>query len=67
MRHLHGTLQGFRLFGEIGASEWPIFLTETQARSRLRFKVGYLSAVSAAPAASSYEPAASPPARADQR
>ncbi len=52
MRHLHGTLQGFRLFGEIGASEWPIYLTEAQARGKLRFKVGYLSAVSAAPEAS---------------
>src|SRR3954451_9215789 len=40
MRHLHGTLQGFRLFGEIGASEWPIYLTEAQARGKLRFKVG---------------------------
>ena len=52
LRHLHSTLQGYRLTGEIAASEWPIYLTEAQAQSRVGFRIGYLSAVSVAPEAS---------------
>ena len=51
-RHLPNNTQGYRLTGEIGVSEWPMFLTAAQARGRLRFRVGYLSAVSVMPEAS---------------
>jgi hypothetical protein len=49
LRHLPNTIQGFRLQGESGASEWPIYLSETQALRKLSFRVGYLSAVSVMP------------------
>ena len=52
LRHLPNNIQGFRFAGEIAASEWPVFLSPAQARSRLRFRVGYLSAVSVMPEAS---------------
>ncbi|PPD43937.1 MAG: hypothetical protein CTY15_08870 [Methylocystis sp.] len=49
LRHLSNNIQGYRLAGEIGSSEWPIFITDKQARRRLRFQLGYLSAVSVMP------------------
>lgn len=52
IRHLTNSIQGFRLSGEIGTSEWPVYFTQAQTRSRLRFQVGYLSAVSVMPEAS---------------
>ena len=52
LRHLTNNIQGFRLTGEIGSSEWPIFVTGAQAQARLRFQVGYLAAVSVMPEAS---------------
>jgi hypothetical protein len=52
LRHLTNNIQGFRLSGEIGASEWPVFLTEQQARRKLQFQIGYLAAVSVMPEAS---------------
>ncbi len=52
LRHLPNNIQGFRLNGETGASEWPIYLSAAQARSRLRFRLGYISAVSVMPEAS---------------
>ncbi|MBL8587778.1 MAG: cellulose biosynthesis cyclic di-GMP-binding regulatory protein BcsB, partial [Methylobacteriaceae bacterium] len=52
LRHLHNNAQGYRLAGEIGASEWPIYLTAAQAAAPLRFQLGYLSAVSVMPEAS---------------
>jgi len=52
LRHLPNTVQGFRISGEIGATEWPLYLSDSQARSRLKFQVGYLSAVSVMPEAS---------------
>ncbi len=52
LRHLTNNIQGFRLAGEIGTSEWPVFLTGTQAKQRLRFQVGYLTAVSVMPESS---------------
>ena len=52
LRHLPNNIPGFRLEGETGASEWPIYLSERQAQSNLRFRVGYLSAVSVMPEAS---------------
>ena len=52
MRHLPNNIQGYRLLGEIGGSEWPVYLTDAQARQKLRFQVGYLAAISAMPEAS---------------
>ncbi len=52
LRHLTNNIQGFRLTGEIGSSEWPFFVTAAQAQLRLRFQVGYLAAVSVMPEAS---------------
>ncbi len=52
IRHLTNNIQGYRLSGEIGASEWPIYVTEQQARRKLQFQLGYLAAVSVMPEAS---------------
>jgi hypothetical protein len=52
LRHLTNNIQGYRLAGEIGSSEWPIFVTEAQASRRLQFRLGYLAAVSVMPEAS---------------
>jgi len=49
LRHLANNIQGYRLAGEIGSSEWPLFITDRQARRRLQFQLGYLSAVSVMP------------------
>lgn len=52
LRHLTNNVQGYRLVGEIGASEWPMFVTESQVRHKLQFQLGYLAAVSVMPEAS---------------
>jgi len=52
IRHLTNNIQGFRLAGEIAASEWPLYLTSDQAHDTLRFQIGYLAAVSVMPEAS---------------
>ncbi len=52
IRHLTNNIQGFRLSGEVGSSEWPFYVTQTQARQHLRFQVGYIAAVSVMPEAS---------------
>jgi hypothetical protein len=52
LRHLANNVQGYRLVGETGSSEWPIYLTDKQARRRLQFQLGYLSAISVMPEAS---------------
>ena len=52
VRHLPNNIQGYRLFGEIGSSEWPVYLTEEQTQHPLRFQVGYLASISAMPEAS---------------
>jgi hypothetical protein len=49
LRHLANNIQGYRLAGETGSSEWPIYITDKQARRRLQFQLGYLSAVSVMP------------------
>ncbi|WP_442755146.1 cellulose biosynthesis cyclic di-GMP-binding regulatory protein BcsB [Methylocystis sp. JAN1] len=49
LRHLANNIQGYRLAGEIGSSEWPMYITDKQARRRLQFQLGYLSAVSVMP------------------
>lgn len=52
LRHLGNHVQGYRLSGEVGASEWPMYLTARQARRKLQFQLGYLAAVSVMPEAS---------------
>ncbi|MFO1115910.1 MAG: cellulose biosynthesis cyclic di-GMP-binding regulatory protein BcsB [Beijerinckiaceae bacterium] len=52
LRHLTNNIQGFRLAGEIASSEWPVFITAAQARQRIKFQVGYLTAISVMPEAS---------------
>jgi hypothetical protein len=49
LRHLPNNIQGYRLAGEVAVSEWPIYLTDTQAKRELQFQLGYLSAVSVMP------------------
>lgn len=49
LRHLPNNVQGYRLAGETGSSEWPIYLTEEQARRKLQFQLGYLAAISVMP------------------
>jgi hypothetical protein len=55
LRHLTNNLQGFRLAGEVATSEWPMYLTEAQARSNLEFQVGFIAAVSVMPEASTLQ------------
>ena len=43
---------GLRLAGEESSLQWPVYLTETQARERLRLRIGYLAAISVVPDAS---------------
>ncbi|WP_170850294.1 MULTISPECIES: cellulose biosynthesis cyclic di-GMP-binding regulatory protein BcsB [unclassified Beijerinckia] len=52
LRHLSNNVQGFRLTGEIGSSEWPLYMTESQIQRGLKFQIGFLSAVSVMPEAS---------------
>lgn len=52
LRHLPNNAQGYRLAGEIGASEWAVYLTDAQASGSVHFQLGYLSAVSVMPEAS---------------
>jgi len=52
VRHLTNSIQGFRFTGEISALEWPVYFTAAQSKVDLKFKVGYLSAVSVMPEAS---------------
>jgi cellulose synthase operon protein B len=52
IRHLTNNIQGFRLAGEIASTEWPVYITGAQARQRIKFRVGYLSAISVMPEAS---------------
>ena len=52
VRFLPNMLEGTRLSGEAGDLRWPVYLTAAQAASPLRFRVGYLSAVSVLPDAS---------------
>jgi cellulose synthase operon protein B len=52
LRRLTNTIQGYRLAGETGASEWPIYVTQAQARRKLQFQLGYLASVAVMPEAS---------------
>ncbi len=46
VRHLPSTLEGFRVTGETGELQWPVYLARNQAEGSLRFRLTYLSAVS---------------------
>ena len=37
IRHLTNNIQGYRLSGEIGTSEWPVYFTQAQTQDRLQF------------------------------
>ncbi len=52
LRFMPNTLDGLRLSGETGELRWPVYLTAAQAAAPLRFRVGYMSAVSLLPDAS---------------
>ncbi|MFC0284011.1 cellulose biosynthesis cyclic di-GMP-binding regulatory protein BcsB [Camelimonas abortus] len=52
LRRMPVNLHGYRLRGEIDATEWPVYLTDAEARSRLQFRVSYLTAISVMPEAS---------------
>lgn len=41
-----------RLSGEESSIQWPVYLTAEQVRERLRFRIGYLAAISVVPEAS---------------
>lgn len=49
LRRMPVNLHGYRLRGEIDATEWPVYLTDADARARLRFRVSYLTAISVMP------------------
>ena len=49
LRFLPSTLDGLRIAGETGDLRWPVYLTATQASDPLRFRLGYMSAVSILP------------------
>ena len=46
VRHMPNTLEGFRITGETGELQWPVYLSRNQAEGSLRFRLTYLSAVS---------------------
>jgi cellulose synthase operon protein B len=49
LRRLSSHIEGFRLSGETATTEWPVYLTDAQASEKLRFRLGYLTAISVAP------------------
>jgi len=51
-RHLPGSPSGWRITGEIGTLDWPVFLTAREAASTRRFRVAYRSSASVLPDAS---------------
>ena len=53
LRHLAAPLDGWRISGENGELRWPVFLTQAQAATPLRLRIGYMSAVSVLPETSS--------------
>lgn len=52
LRRMPVNLHGYRLRGEIDATEWPVYLTDAEARAGLKFRVSYLTAISVMPEAS---------------
>ncbi|MGX7708638.1 cellulose biosynthesis cyclic di-GMP-binding regulatory protein BcsB [Methylobacterium sp. Gmos1] len=52
LRRLPATAAPLRLWGETGTVTWPLFVTAAEARAGGRFQLGYLSAISVLPEAS---------------
>ena len=52
LRLLANNLQGLRMMGEIGSSEWPLYVTDSQAQRQLKIQIGFLSSISVMPEAS---------------
>ncbi|WP_407520386.1 cellulose biosynthesis cyclic di-GMP-binding regulatory protein BcsB [Methylobacterium oryzisoli] len=52
-RPLPATRSGLRLSGEESSLQWPVYLTEAEAQENLRFRIGYLAAISVVPETSS--------------
>jgi hypothetical protein len=52
LRRLPSTISGFRLNGENGSLQWPVYLTESQASSSATFDLVYRSAISVTPGSS---------------
>ncbi len=52
LRRLPAVAGPLRLWGETGTVTWPLFVTAAEARAGGRFQVGYLSAISVLPEAS---------------
>ncbi|AWN41776.1 cellulose biosynthesis cyclic di-GMP-binding regulatory protein BcsB [Methylobacterium durans] len=44
--------ESLRLVGEESSLQWPVYLTEAQIRERVRFRIGYLAAISVMPESS---------------
>ncbi|ACA14691.1 conserved hypothetical protein [Methylobacterium sp. 4-46] len=52
-RPLPAGRSGLRLSGEESGLQWSVYLTEAEAREHLRFRIGYLAAISVVPETSS--------------
>lgn len=52
LRRLPAVAGPLRLWGETGTVTWPLFVTTAEARAGGRFQLGYLSAISVLPEAS---------------
>lgn len=52
-RPLPATRNGLRLSGEESSLQWPVYVTEAETQETLRFRIGYLAAISVVPDTSS--------------
>src|SRR5262249_50640632 len=52
LRHLPAASSGWRINGEIGTLEWPVYLLAAEAAGTRRFRIAYRSAASVLPEAS---------------
>jgi cellulose synthase operon protein B len=52
LRRFANNAERFRLAGEIATIEWPVYLTDAEADEIIRFRLGYVAAVSVMPEAS---------------
>ena len=48
-RSFHVSATGLRLSGEESSLQWPVYLTEAQAKEPTRLRIGYLAAISVVP------------------
>ncbi|WP_246696745.1 cellulose biosynthesis cyclic di-GMP-binding regulatory protein BcsB [Methylobacterium planeticum] len=51
-RPLPSVAENLRLIGEESSLQWSVYLTEAQVRERVRFRIGYLAAISVMPESS---------------